>query len=43
MRARGVMTKEVLTVDANATVQTVATLLSECGISGFRLLMRPIG
>src|SRR5207344_3516017 len=34
MRAMDVMTKEVLTVDANATVRSVAALLSERGISG---------
>ena len=34
MRAMDVMTKEVLTVSANTTVQAVAALLSERGISG---------
>jgi CBS-domain-containing membrane protein len=34
MRAMDVMTKEVLTVDANTTVRSVAALLSERGISG---------
>jgi CBS domain-containing protein len=34
MRAMDVMTKEVVTVDANATVRSVAALLSERGISG---------
>jgi len=34
MRAADVMTKQVITVDANATVQAVAALLSERGISG---------
>jgi CBS domain-containing protein len=34
MRAMDVMTKEVLTVDANTTVRAVAALLSERGISG---------
>lgn len=34
MQAADVMTKEVLTVDANATVRSVAALLSERGISG---------
>ncbi len=34
MRARDVMTKEVLTIDADATVREVAALLSERGISG---------
>lgn len=34
MRAADVMTKEVITVDANTTVRAVAALLSERGISG---------
>jgi CBS domain-containing protein len=34
MRAADVMTTEVVTVDANATVRAVAALLSERGISG---------
>ena len=34
MRAMDVMTKEVLTVNADATVRSVAALLSERGISG---------
>ena len=34
MRAMDVMTKLVLTVDANATVREVAAFLSERGISG---------
>ena len=34
MRAMDVMTREVLTVDADASVKAVATLLSERGISG---------
>jgi len=34
MRAMDVMTKDVLTVDANTTVRAVAALLSERGISG---------
>ena len=34
MRAMDVMTREVLTVDAEASVKAVAALLSERGISG---------
>jgi CBS domain-containing protein len=34
MRAMDVMTREVLTVDANSSVQAVAALLSERGVSG---------
>jgi len=34
MRAADVMTAHVITVDGNATVQAVAALLSERGISG---------
>jgi CBS-domain-containing membrane protein len=34
MRAADVMTQHVITVDGNATVQGVAALLSERGISG---------
>ena len=34
MRAADVMTTDVITVDPNATVQSVATLLPERGISG---------
>ena len=34
MRAMDVMTTDVITVDPDTTVQTVATLLAERGISG---------
>jgi len=40
MRARDVMTPHVITVDADASVQELARLLSERGISGVPVVSR---
>jgi CBS domain-containing protein len=43
MRAMDLMTTEVITVDENASIQSVAKLLADHGISALRLWIKRIG